>query len=169
MLRGFVMTFRLLVMMLVLVACTTAAPTASPTPAPTHTPPSRTFVVRHESISMLPTLHERELLLIEEVPVSELKRGDLIVFQAPERKDLQILKRLIGLPSETVEIRGGKVFINDKMLEEPYLMEPAKGSSPQITIGSDEYYVLGDNRNNSQDSRAFGPVSGKDIRGRVKQ
>jgi signal peptidase I len=117
--------------------------------------------------SMEPNFHDGQIVEIEEVPVAELQRGDVILFTAKGGK--QYLKRLIGLPGETVEIRDGKVYINDEVLDEPYINEPAQGDSPVFTVGTDEYFVLGDNRNNSSDSRAFGSVPSENIRGRVKQ
>jgi signal peptidase I len=134
---------------------------------PASTPAPRTFLM--QQVSMLPTIKEGELLSIEEIPVSQLQRGDIIVFQDPRDQNIPFVKRLIGLPGETVEIREGKVSIDGKPLDEPYIMEPAKGKSPLITLKSGEYYVLGDNRNNSADSRQFGPIRGESILGRIKQ
>ncbi len=116
---------------------------------------------------MLPTIQDGDLLTIEEIPAAQLQRGDLIVFKIDEKR--QYLKRLIGLPGETVEIRDGKVYINGKVLDEPYIKGPAEGNSPPLILGSDRYFVLGDNRPNSSDSRAFGPIKGESILGRVKQ
>ena len=114
-----------------------------------------------------PNFHDGQIVNVEEDQVKKLQRGDVILFAVKEGK--QYLKRLIGLPGETVEIRDGKVYINDKVLAEPYIKEPARSNSLPTALGSDEYFVLGDNRNNSADSRGFGPISGADIRGRVKQ
>ena len=119
---------------------------------------------------MLPTLHEGELLLIEEVPVEQLQRGDIIVFQPPGSQAGLLVKRLIGLPGETVEIRGRKVYLNGKVLDEPYIQEPMiRVDFPPIILKSDEYYFMGDNRNNSVDSRQFGPIPSQSILGRMKQ
>jgi signal peptidase I len=118
---------------------------------------------------MLPTIPPGALLLIEEVPVAQLQRGDIIVFQNPGRQNPPLLKRLIGLPGETVEVRKDKVCINDKGLDEPYISRPMGRISLPITLGSDEYFVMGDNRSNSADSREFGPIPSESILGRVKQ
>jgi signal peptidase I len=135
---------------------------------PVSTPTSRTFLM--QQVSMLPTIKEGELLLIEEVPASQLKRGDIIVFRSPGNQDVSLVKRLIGLPGETVEIRDNKVYIDGKVLDEPYIKEPMMaGDFPLVTLNSGEYYVMGDNRNNSMDSRHFGPIPGASILGRVKQ
>jgi signal peptidase I len=117
--------------------------------------------------AMEPNFHDGQIVAVEEVSVEELRRGDVIYFTADGKRDY--LKRLIGLPGETIEIRDGKLYINDKLLDEPYIKESMRGSSSSIALGPDKYYVLGDNRNNSSDSRAFGSISSKDILGRVTQ
>lgn len=164
--RKFRSVFRWLVVLLVLAACTTIAPAPSPTPMPTHTPAPRTFLM--QQVSMLPTIPEGAQLLIEEVPVAQLKHGDIIVFRVPGR-EVDHVKRLIGLPGDTVEIRDDRVFINGKALDEPYIRLPQGRGYAPATLGSDEYFVMGDNRSNSSDSRDFGPISGASILGRVKQ
>ncbi len=115
---------------------------------------------------MLPTIQDGDLLTIEEIPAAQLQRGDLIVFKIDETR--QYLKRLIGLPGETVEIRDGKVSINGKVLDEPYIKGPTEGDS-LLTLRADRYFVLGDNRSNSADSRQFGSIQGESILGRVKR
>ena len=107
---------------------------------------------------MLPTIPEGARLLIEEVPIAQLQRGDIIVFQNPNSQNPPIVKRLIGLPGDTVEVRGDKVFINGTVLDEPYVANPGGAKFAPATLGSDEYFVLGDNRENSMDSRQFGPI-----------
>ncbi len=116
--------------------------------------------------SMEPNFHDGQIVEVEEVPVTELQRGDVIYFTVDGKRDY--LKRLIGLPGETIEIRDGKVYINDRVLDEPYIKESMRGHSILFTMGPDEYFVMGDNRNLSSDSRAFGPISSENIRGRVK-
>jgi len=114
--------------------------------------------------SMEPTLKEGQTLTYQAVQLSGVQRGDILVIQKDDQK---MVKRLIGLPDEAIEIRDGVVYINDQAIEEPYLFEPATESFAKITLANDEYFVLGDNRNNSNDSRAFGPVKAADIIGRV--
>ncbi len=165
--RRFALVFRLFALLLVLAACTTSTPTPSPTPVPTNTPALRTYLM--QQVSMQPTIKEGELLLIEEVPVAQLQRGDIIIVQPPASQAMPIVKRLIGLPGETVEVHNGKVYINGKGLDEPYVKIPGGRDFAQATLGSDEYFVLGDNRPNSVDSRHYGPISGAGILGRVKR
>jgi signal peptidase I len=126
--------------------------------------------VKIAGAAMEPNFHDGQVVEIEEVPVSDLQRGDVILFTVDDER--QYLKRLIGLPGETLEIIDGKVYIDGKVIEEPYLQEASQVSrfpTPSITLKSNEYYVLGDNRNNSSDSRVFGPVLGASILGRVKR
>lgn len=124
--------------------------------------PTRT--VRVEGFSMEPALHDGQIVTAAPVDLSEMRRGDLVLY---EHDTSTYLKRLIGLPGESIAIHDGQVFINGAALEEPYISKPAAYEQPLITLGADEYYVLGDNRNNSADSHAYGPISGESIKGRV--
>lgn len=131
----------------------------------------RTIV--HE-VSMEPTLHEGNNLIVEKLSASFgwLHRGDIVVLDSP-KENRQLIKRLIAFAGEKVEIKDGKVFINGKELEEKYLKdvvtEPREGT-PQysnLTVPEGMVYVLGDNRPESLDSRSFGPVYAKAVRGRA--
>ena len=86
---------------------------------------------------------------------SEPQRGDIIVFKAPDDESTLYVKRIIGLPGETVNIVDGKVYINDSLepLEDSYIMEPMEGSFGPYTVPQNNYFMMGDNRNDSQDSR----------------
>ncbi len=86
---------------------------------------------------------------------SEPKRGDIIVFKAPDDENMLYVKRIIGLPGETLNIIDGKVYINDnnEPLPDEYIMEEMLGSFGPYTIPEDSYFMMGDNRNDSQDSR----------------
>lgn len=128
--------------------------------------------------SMLPQLHDGERLLvnkfiyykIESVSWGHLERGDVIVFWFPEDPSKSYVKRLIGLPGETVEVKDGKVFINDAELQENYLDEEhnhSKPSFPAQKIPDHYYFVMGDNRDNSSDSRYWGLVPEKYVYGRA--
>lgn len=103
---------------------------------------------------------------------AEPQRGDIIVFQYPDNEEILYVKRLIGLPGETIEIKGGKVYINgaDLPLDEPYLKEePYDASFGPYTVPEDHYFMMGDNRNNSLDSRYWTNkyVSKEKIEGKV--
>lgn len=96
-------------------------------------------------------------------------RGDIVVFRAPNEGGIDLVKRVIGLPGETVQIVGGAVYINDRRLEEPYITQEWSGDLPRTFIPDDYYFVLGDNRNNSEDSRSprVGLVARGDIVGKA--
>lgn len=126
------------------------------------------------SNSMQPTLEIGDRLLIDhrESLHGRWQRGDIVTFHPPETwqdpdQDL-LVKRVIGLPGETVDIQAGRVLINRKELQENYLKEPMQTEEPiQLLLGPGRYFVMGDNRNNSGDSRDNGPVPEPDMRGRV--
>jgi len=116
--------------------------------------------VRIEGIAMMPNLNDGDKVFILK-RVSELKRGDIVVLLYSQDQSKSYIKRIIGLPGETIEINEGKVRINGKPLDEPYL-DPKLDidyTMPQtLTIPADQYFVIGDNRGHSSDSRAWGPV-----------
>lgn len=118
--------------------------------------------------SMVPTFEDGELLLTEKVyyRLSDPKRGDTIVFQAPIAQKVDFIKRIIGLPGETITIKDGRVYADGNLIEEPYANGTTSGNE-EIELGEDEYFVMGDNRGSSSDSRSFGPIEKKTIRGRV--
>lgn len=139
----------------------------------------RTFVVQTffiPSASMEPTLMIGDRILVDKVSyhLHAVHRGDMVVFGRPpgERSSENIqdlVKRVIGLPNETISSVNGQVYIDGKPLAEPWL---PKGTVlgvpiPTLHIPTGEYYVLGDNRSNSQDSRFFGPIPRSLIVGRV--
>jgi signal peptidase I len=140
----------------------------------------RTFVLAAfsiPSVSMVPTLQVGDRVLVNKLSYKAhaVHRGDVVVFKRPPGEpDLSIkdlIKRVIGLPGETVSFRDGKVFVNDQALTEPYL--PAGVSTvplsqgPSIKVPVGEVLVLGDNRESSFDGRAFGPFDQKLIVGRA--
>jgi signal peptidase I len=95
--------------------------------------------------------------------VTAPQRGEIIVFESPDQPgiDPPLIKRVIGLPGETVEIRDLQVHINGQPLDEPYINEPCSASRCPDKIwqlGPDQFFVMGDNRNHSRDSRSFGPI-----------
>ena len=94
-------------------------------------------------------------------------RGEIIVFRYPLNPDKDFVKRVVGLPGETVEVRSGTVYINGSALPEPYLQRPDRSNARPLALGEKEYYVIGDNRRNSNDSRAWGAVPEGNILGRV--
>ena len=91
--------------------------------------------------------------------------GDIIVFHTKEQRDF--IKRVIGLPGDRISIHGGKVIRNGKELKEPYLSEEMIGDLKTITVPANRLFVLGDNRNNSKDSRIIGSIDMKNVVGRA--
>lgn len=123
------------------------------------------FYVRGSS--MEPTLHNGQYLVVSKISYlfSEPRRGDIVVFVSPNGGE-DYIKRIVGLPGERVEIRDGAVWINGYRLDEPYLNSgiPYAGA---WSLGPDEYFVLGDNRANSSDSHAWGPLPRRNIIGKA--
>ena len=125
--------------------------------------------------SMESTLHNEDHLILEKVSyeINKPKRFDIVVFRPyQEDKDTYYIKRVIGLPGETVQIIGSDIYINDQLLNEDYGNNPiADGGMAKVPIvlGKNEYFLLGDNRNNSKDSRdsSIGAVERKAIIGRA--
>lgn len=131
-----------------------------------------------EGTSMLPELHDGERLLVNKlvyykiqgVKWGHLERGDIVVFWYPREPDKSYVKRIIGLPGETVEVRNGVVFIDGKQLNEPYLdteHNQSLPSHPPRRVDDHYYFVMGDNRDNSSDSRYWGLVPEKYIYGKA--
>lgn len=118
--------------------------------------------------SMTPNLRDGELILTEKVSYrfSEPKRGDIIVFKAPGTNDVDYIKRIIGLPDDQLIISNGAIYVNGRILKEKYETQ-STNSSVDLTIPSNEYFVLGDNRAASSDSRTFGPIKRSVIEGRA--
>lgn len=118
--------------------------------------------------SMQPNLQPSERLVIEKVSYyfDIPQRGDIVVLDIPQMSEL-LIKRVVGLPGESVEIRRGAVLIDGQIIPQPFALLPGGTTYGPITLGPDSYFVMGDNRNNSNDSRAFGPVSRSAIVGRA--
>jgi len=113
--------------------------------------------VRVDGFSMLPTLHDGEFVLVNKLAyrIGSPTRGDIIVFQSITVKDLDLIKRVIGLPGDHIVIGGGKVSVNGQMLTEPYIAA-APNYSGDWNVPNGYLFVLGDNRNDSSDSHAWG-------------
>ena len=122
---------------------------------------------RIEGQSMEPNLHDGEYVLIDKISyrLHLPERGDVVVLTRPNDRDF--IKRLIGLPGDTVEVRSGRVIVNGAVLDEPYLNQPMHMDMPPRQVESGRYFVMGDNRNNSSDSRSFGSIAAADIVGRA--
>jgi len=121
--------------------------------------------------SMLPTIQLQDRLIVDRLfyQYDTIDRGDIIVFQAPEaaQEDKDLVKRVIGLPGEKVEIKNSKVYIGDQALDEPYIVSPADYEYGPVTVPEDSYFMLGDNRTASKDSHIWGFLPSDKILGRV--
>lgn len=125
---------------------------------------------RIEGYSMEPSLHQGQYLIVNKAVYQWLhdpQRGDIVVFEYPRAPDRDFIKRVIGLPGETVEVRDGAIYIDSVPLEEPYLSDATHGNMSPRKLGPNEYFVLGDNRDNSSDSRSWGPLPRDNIIGKA--
>jgi len=125
--------------------------------------------------SMEPNYYSFDYLIVDKISYqfTEPKRGDVVVFHPPFDNKVYYIKRIIGLPGERVVIKDSKIFIyskenpQGKELKEPYLQEHYTSGNKDITLNEKEYFVLGDNREVSSDSRSWGPVKRERIIGKV--
>jgi signal peptidase I len=124
---------------------------------------------RIEGFSMEPNFHDGQYLLVSKIDylLHAPERGDVVVFLAPTAKDRDFIKRIIGLPGETVEVREGRVFINNQELVQTYNVNPATYNFGPAVVGEDQLFVLGDNRNNSSDSHSWGMLPRTDLIGKA--
>lgn len=126
----------------------------------------RTFIitpVRVDGDSMKNTLKNGDILLLYKL--SSIDRFDIIVLDE-EKDNEKIIKRVIGLPGETVAIKKGKIYINDKVIDDEYAYGETSDYN-KVTLKDDEYFILGDNRLISKDSRYFGPIKENEIKGKI--
>lgn len=130
------------------------------------------FIVKGESMD--PTFEDGEYLIVDEISyyAGDPERGAVVIFKYPKDPSKYFIKRIIGLPGDTVVIEGGKVMIQTAenrvgfTLSEPYI-ENASSENKTVTLRDGEYFVMGDNRRNSLDSRAWGPLPRENIVGRA--
>jgi signal peptidase I len=144
---------------------------------------------RIDGISMEPNFHNGQFLIVNrfaycpgihlEIPIVNAtlwektwcvrlpRRGDVVIFEYPKDLSRDFIKRVIALPGETVEIRQGKVYVDGQLVPEPFGPNPGSYSAAPVTVGPDEVYVMGDNRNNSSDSHIWGALPLKNIIGKA--
>lgn len=119
--------------------------------------------------SMLPGIHQGDWVRVEKVTYwfSSPKRGDVIVLQPPQNEsETPYIKRIIGLPGDRIEVADGKVIVNGREISEPYISAPPRYTLGPVIVPPDNYFVLGDNRNNSVDSHGGWTVPRQNIIGR---
>ena len=118
--------------------------------------------------SMEPNLHPNQRLIVDKLSyrLRSPQRNDIVVVDLPDMDEM-LVKRIVALPGETVEVRRGMVYVNGAAIPEPYAHDLTPYDMAPRTLGPLAYFVMGDNRGNSNDSRSFGPVSREEIVGRV--
>lgn len=139
--------------------------------------PIRVFIAQPfvvEGLSMYPTFNDGDYLIIDEISyrLGDPERGDVVVFRYPNNPSVFYIKRIIGLPGETVRVDRGKVIVTRKdgaelTLEEDYVVAEDATYSGVSTLGPDQYFVLGDNRPKSSDSRVWGALPKSDLIGKA--
>ncbi len=132
----------------------------------------RVFIIQPfivEGQSMLPTFNNNDYLITEKISYSlrSPNRGEIIIFHPPDNPNVNYIKRIIGLPGDKIEIKDGNIYINSTKINESYLASDSQTNTVSqdinITLKDNEYFVLGDNRNHSRDSREIGPVPRSNI------
>jgi len=129
--------------------------------------------VKVEGTSMMPSLEDQERIFINKFiyrfGMGDVQRGDMVVFWYPGDPSKSYIKRVIGLPGDRVEIRDGEVFLNGESLKEEYVPDYYRDrqSVSETDVPPDHYYVLGDHRSSSNDSRSWGPVHRRHIYGKA--
>ena len=137
-------------------------------------------LIRVDGTSMADTLRNGDIVLVNKLD-RNFQRGDVVICHYPDRLSAAIdlnasmslrihtafVKRLVALPGDTVAIRQGKLFVNGRLTEDPPHMASLPADYPRRLLGENEYFVIGDNRGNSNDSRSVGPVTLDMLRGKV--
>lgn len=117
---------------------------------------------------MEPTLRPGDWVLVSSGPLHEPRRGEIVVFKSEVKNGENLIKRVVAVGGDTVEVRDGSLYVNGQSQDEKYLLEPTiRGSYPKTVIAKGFLFLMGDNRNNSEDSRIFGPVSEKAVIGQA--
>lgn len=113
-----------------------------------------------EQYSMEPTLLPRDRVLVDKFfyRLRETRHGDVIVLRYPLNPQRNYIKRIVGLPGDTLEVKEGTLYVNGRRVAEPYINGVAQGNYGPFKVPDDSVFVMGDNRNNSEDSRAFGAL-----------
>lgn len=126
--------------------------------------------VRVEGHSMDYTLADNEYMIVTKYDYlfGEPERGDVVICHYPDRGRTNFVKRLVALPGDTVSMLKGTLYVNGEPVDEPYITNRANYNMQAVSLGEDEYFVLGDNRSSSNDSHLIGPISRDQIKGHVR-
>ncbi len=147
---------------------------------------SRAFVVQQSEIpsgSMEDTILEGDYILVNRfqyapvsfeweralLPIRDVRRGDVVVFKQPDQPEVDFIKRVVGLPGEVVQMRNGYMTVDGRLIDEPYVgpLYREDMNTPAIRVPEGHFFLMGDHRNRSQDSRVFGPVPAEVLKGRA--
>ncbi len=125
--------------------------------------------IRVDGSSMEPNFHDGDYVIVNRMAyrLGDIQRGDVIVFPYPLEPEDDYIKRVIGLPGDRVAIYGGAVYVNGQPLIEPYIAEQPRSDLAEFIVPESYVYVMGDNRNESSDSRSWGPLKIDEIIGRA--
>lgn len=129
--------------------------------------------VKVEGTSMMPSIGDQQRIFVDkfffQAGFSEIHRGDVVVFWFPRDQRISYIKRVIAVPGDRVAIRHGRVLLNGEVLDEPYVPDTFRDAAemPELRLTADEYFVMGDHRNSSNDSRSWGPVRREYIYGKA--
>lgn len=129
--------------------------------------------VKVEGTSMMPSIGDQQRIFVDkfffQIGISEIHRGDVVVFWFPKDQRVSYIKRVIGVPGDVIAVKAGEVRLNGERLREPYVPSEFRDEAemPEIHLGKDEFFVLGDHRNSSNDSRTWGPVPREFIYGKA--
>ncbi|MDR2514918.1 MAG: signal peptidase I [Christensenellaceae bacterium] len=122
-----------------------------------------------QQTSMLETLHENEWLAVSRLhyALNEPATGDIVMAYFPGQGDMLFVKRLIGKPGDEIESKSGRIFLNGQEIDEPYIVYPSFDGFGPMVLGENEYFLMGDNREGSLDSRSLGTIPREDLYGFV--
>lgn len=125
--------------------------------------------IRVDGHSMEPNFHHNDYVIVSRLSYlgGDIQRGDVVVFPYPNNPEEDYIKRVIGLPGDRIAIHDGALYVNDERVEEPYLAEQMRRGFPEVVIPEGEVFVMGDNRNDSSDSRRWGTLPISDILGKA--
>lgn len=128
-----------------------------------------TIITEISGSSMSPTLHNKERFVMNKLAYLNglPKRGDIIVFKPFQDDEKHLVKRVIAIEGDTISIVNNEVYVNNKKIHESYIKEPMITSDIKIKLLKNEIFVMGDNRNDSLDSRIIGPINIRDVKGKI--
>lgn len=132
----------------------------------------RTFIfepVRVDGESMMHTLSNNEYMIVTKYQYlfSDPERFDVVICHYPNRGNTNFVKRIVGIPGDVVAVHDGTLYVNGEAVDEPFIVNKPNYVMPEVTIGEDQYFVLGDNRSHSNDSHIIGPLTRNQIVGKV--